>query len=267
MIWKLRHWWMFNQECGCSASYDWIDKFDICLHFYRCGYRKMKKRFFMYIWSTNWRYIIFFSFLWHFTIGKKHDTLMQGTFWLLWDFYVTVLPLFFSCLPILFLSRKVLSLVPAVLSYSQKSIIKEQNVIGLNRSVISNLASMKTLISLISRAHEECQTTGERGKRSSCLQFEKEFWVVEESRLGMGRNLPLQWLWEEENERCHKQQWAGVSDGSWDALSLCSATQSMQAPQSLQKRAESISVPNVQKCLWSKDWGFLKECRDASLWI
>lgn len=65
----------------------------------------------------------------------------------------------------------------------------------------------------------------------------------------MGRNLPLQWLWEQENERYHKEQWAGVSDGSWDALSVYSAAQNMQAPQSLQKRAESISLPNVQKCL------------------
>lgn len=65
----------------------------------------------------------------------------------------------------------------------------------------------------------------------------------------MGGNLPLQWLWEEETERCHKQQWAGVSDGSWDALSVYSAVQNMQAPQPPQKRAESISLPNVQKCL------------------
>lgn len=63
----------------------------------------------------------------------------------------------------------------------------------------------------------------------------------------MGGTLPLQWLWEEEDERCHQQQWAGVSDGSWDALSvLCS---SEQAAQSLLKRAESSSLPNVQKCL------------------
>lgn len=73
---------------------------------------------------------------------------MQGTFWLLWDFYITVL-LFFSCLPICFLSRKVLSLVSAVLSCLLKSIIKEKNVTSLNRSAVLNLASMETLISYI----------------------------------------------------------------------------------------------------------------------